>query len=270
MSSASVGVAPRRSRKSSHGVADQQGVRRTGGQQHQAHQQRRPRPAMRGHVHGTGAASARRAVVHDQAIGRKAAHGEEQIEARDVGGHEDAEVAGEREQPPRGEARAVSLVAQISRGIGAGADPEQRRDSEKHRAGHIERERGAEERIGAGPETLRRPRAAAAMSAGTGASAKRCRHARPHARRQARQQHGERHGQCGGEQRFGTGHGVSFPLLQGGRSAAASTARSGTRPSSSAQIASASGTASRLRDTVARRVRRRSRPPSLGPATRIT
>ena len=178
---------------------------------------------------------------------------EHQIEADQVGGHEDADAAGQRQQPPTREP-AASACRAASRGIEPAGDPQQRRDAEQHRGRGVERERagpaapcgsasvppGASSAASQRRAPARAPAtpACAPVAAATGTPPA-WRAARPSAAPSSRRGAGHRATTDGRE--------------RGGRSPAAARAAAAARPSSSAQIASASTTACRPREIAARR-----------------
>jgi hypothetical protein len=94
--------------------------------------------------------------MHDQPIGRQADHGEHQIKAYQVSHDEDAEIAGQRQQPPLGEARGIRIITQIGRGVSARDDPQQRRGPKQYRPGHVESQGHAKRRLGQDQARTRR------------------------------------------------------------------------------------------------------------------
>ena len=194
-------IAPRRLRKCRHDVTDLQAVVGLAGrEQHEAQQQEGL--AQHGESHVDAAGALRRGVVivmHDQSIGGQADQGEDEIEAQQVGGDEDAEAAGQGQQPAHGKARAVRLAAQVGEGIDTGRTPEQRRDTQQDRTWHVERQADLELRL---VECERHPadRQNRRGKAGQRRQHQQRRHVVAQASRQAGQQQHQRRRQRGNEQ----------------------------------------------------------------------
>ena len=94
-----------------------------------------------GHVDRAGAPVFGVVRKGEQAVGRDADQGIEQIEGDEIAGDEHAEAADHGQQP----AHAEALVRRAAAPDGGGDDdPEQGRDSEQQRAGRIEAKREAE------------------------------------------------------------------------------------------------------------------------------
>ena len=245
-------VAPRRLRKGRDDVADlHAAVGLAGRERHEAHQQERLAQHGEGHVDTAGTLRCGIVVVmHDQSIGRQADQGEEEIEAQKVGGDEDAETAGQGQQPAHGEARAVRLAAQVGEGIDAGRAPEQRRDAQQDRARPVERQADPELRLieGEGCPADRQDRRG---EAGERRQHQQRRHALAQASRQAGQQQHQRRCQGGdeepGSQRIGAVH-RRATAASGRPICSKSKNPSGAKPSSTAPRARASATPSRRRD----------------------
>ena len=245
-------IAPRRLRQGCHDVADlQAAVRLACRERHEAHQQERLAQHGEGHVDAAG--TLRRGVVvvmHDQPIGGQADQGEDEIEAQKVGDDEDAEAAGQGQQPAHGKARAVRLAAQVGEGIDASRAPEQRRDAQQDRTRHVERQADLELGLieGQGRPADRQDRRG---KTGQRRQHQQRRHAVAQASPQAGQQQHQRRRQ-GGNQQPGSQHVGAVH-----RRATAASGRpicsrsknpSGAKPNSTAPNARASATPSRRRD----------------------
>ena len=114
-----------------------------GGKQREGEQQQRLAENREGHVDAARPLRRGRVAIGDENVGRDADKRIDEIECEEIGGDEDAETAGHREQPRDREAPARPALG-ACKGGRAGDDPQDRREREQERARQIEPEAQAQ------------------------------------------------------------------------------------------------------------------------------
>ena len=249
MSSASAAVAPGGGGQRRDNILDSQAAAGlAGGKQREGEQQQRLAQNREGHVDAARPLRRGRVAIGDENVGRDADERIDEIECEEIGGDEDAETAGHREEPRDREAPAWPALGASKSGR-AGDDPQDRREREQQRARQIEPEAQAQCRR-LEPERASRDGEDCSDQRGNRREPLKRQGLASQALREAGRQKEQREGQRGREQPGaedgrGAGHGSAVaaarPIWRKSKNDC------GANPSASATIASARAIASRLR-----------------------
>ncbi len=141
-------ITPGRSGQRRHDVANLHTAARLAcRKQHEGDQKEGLAKQRERHIDVAGALGRGVFVLRDQVIGRNADERINEIEGQQVRGNENAETAGQRQQPADRETRRIGLAAHIRNGENSSEDPNQRGGGKQHCARRIEPKAHAQRRL---------------------------------------------------------------------------------------------------------------------------